>query len=102
MKRIKTTFLAPNEFTKDNFKQTVQGILEVEHYEEKLIQKDKTIMDEHSIDTLLEGALEFANGIWMTLVGFGKMSMFAIVIIWEGLRWLWVNGIGSKDKAKKK
>ena len=101
MKRIKTTFLAPNEFNKDQFKQTVQGIVEVEHYEEKLIPKDKNIMDEHSINTLLEGALEFANGIWIMIVGFGKMSMYAAIIIFSGLKLLWDWGIGSKNKVKK-
>ena len=101
MKRVKTTFLAPNEFTKDNFEQSIQGILELEHYGEKTIERDKNIMDEHSIDTLLEGALEFANGIWISLKGLGKMSIWSAVIIWSGLKYMYDRGIGSKDKKAK-
>ena len=101
MKRVKVTFLAQETFTKKDFEQfIVAGVLEIEHYDEKVISKESNVITEHGFDSLLEGAFEFFNGIWMALKGFGKMSMFAIVIIFSGLKYLWSNGIGKEKKVK--
>jgi hypothetical protein len=102
MKRVKVTFLAQETFTKKDFEQfIVAGVLEIEHYDEKIISKESNVVTEHSFDSLLEGAFEFFNGIWMALKGFGKMSMFAIVVIFSGLKYLWSNGVGKKKGVKK-
>lgn len=72
------------------------GLVEVEEYEEKLIPKDKTVLEEHSFDELFEGMVEIANAVWMLAKGVFKVSKWAIVLIIEGFKWLWKGGVGKK------
>jgi hypothetical protein len=82
--------------------QKIPGIAELEHYEEKQISKEKNVIEEHGFDSLIEGGLEFIQGIWLIAKGFGKMAMFAFVILVEGLKYLWSNGVGKKKEEKAK
>lgn len=101
MKRIKLTAIVNQEINKSNFDWTIKGFGEIESYHEKELPKDLDILTEHSFEALWESTLEFANGIWSTLKGFFGMMKFAIIVCIEGLRWLWKEGLGSKDDKKK-
>lgn len=78
-----------------------EGLVEMESYEEKQIPKEKGVLEEHSFDELMDGAVEVANAAWMLVKGFMKMSKWAIIIIIEGLRWLWRGGVGKEAKHGK-
>jgi hypothetical protein len=86
MKRIKIVALA-NDFTD---KSSVKPLfLELEHYEEKPIPKEQDIFSAHSFDTLQQSAKDLVNSIWTAFNSFLKMSMWAIIVIAEALKWLW-------------
>jgi hypothetical protein len=100
MKRVTATFLAAEALEKSDFvKQRL--IVELEKWEEKLIAKEKNVIEEHGFDSLLEGGLEFIQGIFLVFKGFGKMAMFAIVIVVEGVKYLWKHGAGQEKSVKK-
>jgi hypothetical protein len=97
MKRVKATFIVADTVEKSFFATVVMAAGgEIEQYEEKPVPKEGDILSEHGFDALLESALQFANGIWTALKGFFGMSKWAIVMVWEGLRWLWTRGVGKK------
>jgi hypothetical protein len=99
MKRVKMSLLVKDQFSKKVVEDAVREFAgEVEKYEEHPIKKEKDVLDEHSAETLMEGAFEFAQGIWMAVKGFGKMSLFAIITIVTGIKWLWSEGVGKKKK----
>lgn len=100
MKRVKTTLLVKDEFSRELLRTST--VHEVELYAEEPIKKEKDVLDEHSVDTLLEGAFEFAQGIWMSIKGFGKMSLFAVIAIVTGIKWLWSEGVGKTKTANGK
>jgi hypothetical protein len=99
MKRIRIKGLAEDVITRTQFRDMFH---EIEEYSESDIPKDSDVVAEHSFDSLLQGGLDFANGLWLVIKGFGKMSMWAIIIIFSGLRWLWTRGVGKKDADAKK
>ena len=101
MKRITAKFLAHDSYTKEDFVFQNTPVLEVESFEERQIAKDKDIIGEYSFDSLWEATKEFAGGIWHAIAGFGKMSMWAIVVVFEGIKWLWKEGIGKKQQKAK-
>jgi hypothetical protein len=101
MKRVKTTYLCNDEMEKHDLEFWLGGIGKVEKYEEKEIPMDKDVLDEHSFDELMEAALNMVNGLWQFLKGFGVVTKFALITIWEGIRWLWSEGVGGKNKVKK-
>ena len=102
MKRVKLTLLAKDKFSKpDAEKFAADGGGELEAYEEKALPKDGNVVTEHSFDTLLEGAFEFAQGIWLALKGFGKLMLWTFIVIFAGLKWLWSEGVGKKKEKKK-
>jgi hypothetical protein len=103
-KRVKMTMLVADGES-DHVKLLVAGLPGVgivESYEESELPKDADITNEHSFDMLLEGAMDVANGVWRTIKGIGKLSAWAFVLIFEGLKWLWKSGVGKKDVTKKK
>jgi len=97
MKRVKVAFLAPNEFARKDFEWVVKGIAEIESYEEKSISKEENVLSAHSTDELLDGGFDFANGIWLAGKGFFKMSKWAAIVIFTGLRYMWKEGLGKKE-----
>lgn len=93
MKRIKIVALA-NDFTD---KSSVKPLfLELEHYEEKQIPKEQDIFSAHSFDTLQQSAKDLVNSLWTAFNSFLKMSMWAIILVSESLRWVWKKGLGKK------
>lgn len=102
MKRVKVTALVPNNMEREVWNQVVLGVGEIERYEEKEIPKEATLETEMSFDSLMEGAMEFGQGIWLIVKGLGKLSFWAVVTIFEGVKWLWKKGAGSKDEERKK
>jgi hypothetical protein len=102
MKRVKVTFILPDIYGKEDIAKHMLAGCEMESYEEKMVPKESDILTEHSFDSLMEGMFEFANGLWLVVKGFWKMSAFAVVMIVEGLRWLWGKGIDSKKQNRKK
>ena len=100
MKRVTATFLAADALEKSDFvKQRL--IVELEKWEEKPIAKEKNVIEEHGFDSLLEGGMEFIQGIFLVFKRFGKMAMVAIVIIIEGVKYLWTHGAGKEKSVKK-
>jgi hypothetical protein len=86
MKRIKIVALA-NDFTgKSSFEPL---FLELEHYEEKQIPKEQDIFTAHSFETLEQAAKDFVNSLWTAVNSFIKMSMWAVIVIAEAIKWLW-------------
>ena len=101
MKRIKVTALVKDAFDKKEMQESINPYAgEIEAYEEKKIQDEKNVIEEHSFDALLDGAFDFAQGLWLTLKGFWKMSVFAIILIVEGIKYLWKGGWGSLKKKE--
>lgn len=78
------------------------GLVEIEKYEEKDIPKDKTVLEEHSFDELLDGITEIADALWQLVKGLFKVSKWAIILIVEGVRYLWKGGVGMKKDKKDK
>lgn len=104
MKRVTATFLAAEALEKSDFMKFFsheKGVVELEKWEEKPIAKEKNVIEEHGFDSLLEGGLEFIQGIFLVFKGFGKMAMFAIVILVEGVKYLWTHGAGKEKSVKK-
>jgi hypothetical protein len=86
MKRIKIVALANDATSKNSIKNL---FLELEHYEEKQVPKEQDIFSAHSFDTLQQSAKDLVNSIWTAFNSFLKMSMWAIIVIVEALKWLW-------------
>ena len=101
MKRVKATFIITDSVEKAFFATAVMAAGgEIETYEEKSVPKEGDILTEHSFDSLLDSAMQFVNGIWSALKGFFGMAKWALILIWEGLRFLWSHGAGE-EKVKK-
>lgn len=77
-----------------------EGLVEIERYGETVIPKDKSIIEEHSFDELFEGLVDIANAAWNFVKGIFKVSKWAIILIVEGIRFLWREGIGKKGQGK--
>ena len=101
MKRIQATILAQDVWKKSDML-TANNILEIERYEEKIVPKEKDVLQEHSFEALLDAGKDFLHGIWLTTKGFVGMSKFAIIMIITGLRYLWSNGVGKKKEQQNK
>lgn len=106
MKRVKLVALVKDHVEKKTWTEFI-GYLdgETESYEEKAIPKEPSVTDEYGFDMLWESLLEFGNGCWHALRGFGRMSMWAFHMVFEGLKYLWGKGVGAKAAkvaAKKK
>lgn len=99
VKRIDMKAIVKDDVAEKNIH--FDGLVEIESYEEKMVPKDKTILEEHSFDELLEGLVEIANAAWSLIKGIFKVSKWAIVLIIEGLRWLWKEGVGKKNEKDK-
>lgn len=102
MKRVKATFIITDTVEKSFFATAVMAAGgEIEHYEEKPVPKEGDILTEHSFDTLMDSALQFVNGIWSAIKGFFGMAKWSLILVWEGLRWLWNHGAGEKKTEGK-
>ena len=97
MKRIKVTGLGEDGLTRVQFTDIFH---EIESYEERKVSKDSDVLAEHSFEILVEGGKDFANGLWLVVKGFVKMSGWAVITIVEGIRWLWKRGVGKEKEVK--
>lgn len=96
MKRIRIAGFVKDDVVKASFVQ----FTEIQTYNEEHVDAERTITDEYTFDALWESTLEFLEGLWKTVKGFAKMAKWSVVVVWEGLRWLWKQGAGSKKKVK--
>lgn len=97
MKRVKATFVVADKVEKSFFATAVMAAGgEIEQYEEKSVPKEGDVLSEHSFDALMESGLQLVNGIWLAMKGFFGLAKWAVVVMWEGLRWLWTRGVGKK------
>lgn len=103
MKRVKATFVVADAVDKSYFATAAMAKGgELENYEERKIQKEGNVSTEHSFDSLMDSTMQLANGLWQAIKGLAGMSKWALIIVWEGLRWLWNQGVGKKkDEVQK-
>lgn len=101
MKRIKTTMLVPDTIDKEQFQAHCKTSgWELEAYEERKIPKEPDVLADHSMDSLMDGALDIANGAWRIIKGLAQVGKWAIIIIIVGVRWLWKEGAGKKKEQQ--
>ena len=79
MKRVIFKALVADSVERKDFEWAVQGVGEVESYEERVVPKDVSFVDEFSFDYLLDGAKELVNGVWSAVKGFFKLTSW----LWE-------------------
>jgi hypothetical protein len=106
VRRVRITLAVPDEssVSKDDFKTYAKNKGgEVEKYEVSGIpNKESDFFAEYSFDSLLDAGMDVVNGIWLFIKGVWGMTKWSLVLIVEGLRWLWKNGLGSEAARGKK
>jgi hypothetical protein len=100
MKRVKMKFLVYDSYTKEDFKFSNAGVLELEEWSESKISKDLNIVQAYSFEELWESTMLFGTGIWHAARGFYGMLGWSITVIIEGFKWLWENGAGKKKETQ--
>lgn len=101
MRRIRIEFLVLDDVKKDVIISAMQTIrAEIESYDEKKIPKKGDVLTNYSFSMLKDAAFDFVNAIWVVITSFGKMLGWSAVMIVESAKYLWKNGLGSKDKKE--
>ena len=94
LKKIDVKLIAKTDFDKVQIS-NLPNVVSVNHYEEAIIKHDD-FMTNYTFEFLKDSAVQFGQGIWMVLKGFAGMSMWSIVSILEGLKFLWKAAFGKK------
>ena len=94
-------FLASNSWKKSDILNN-ENVVELNEYREHVVKHEQELLDNYSFDALLDSALQFAEGLWITFKGFSGMLKWSVVIIISGLRWLWKGGNKNETTDKTK
>jgi hypothetical protein len=94
MKKVEIKMMVLDNVSRDTFN-ALDGVKEVNDYQETKIKHDD-LLDSYSFENLIDGAKMFAEGIWRSIKGFGIMSLWSIVCIVQGIKWVWNKAMPRK------
>ena len=98
MKKITVRFIADDRFDKSK-DLAIKEIKQINEYEESEIKHDDGFGN-YTFDSLVDNAKLCGKGIYNVIKGFAGMSMWAIVTIVEGLKWMFKGAYGKKEDTK--